>query len=70
MRCGLYQRAKTDRKVMSDKETEKIVSDFFAEKLREYKVRDYIRSQSFDEEDYNKKLAEYKATGKLPEKIF
>lgn len=50
--------------------TKELLKEYFDNKTAEYKVYEYIRQNSWDEDDYNEKVKKYKESGILPEKLF
>lgn len=48
----------------------KLLKEYFEKKTAEYKVYDYIRQNSWDEDDYNEKVKKYKETGVLPDELY
>lgn len=68
MKCNYYQQRKH---ILPDYRMRELLQEYLATnpKIQEAKIKEYIRANSWDEEDFNKKYQHYKDTGELPEKI-
>lgn len=67
MKCAYYHK---NEDTVSEKDIQRYAMEFFSKKMSDANIRNYIMQNSWDEEDYKKKLQHYRETGELPEKLF
>lgn len=69
MKCAYYQKDRSNNTV-TEEEIQRLTMEFLKKKNLDWSTQAYIMKNSWDEEDYKKKLQHYRETGELPEKLF